>query len=169
MNRITKALLPGKTAPQLAADMSFDDYQNGKDPAMDLIMNYKFSDPIEVQVRKLVFEGKDKEALVAVKDYLANPINRYYKDDVENKINNTGYRLINDNKFKEANLVLGINVEFFPNSANVYDSYAESFLKLGNKDDALKYYKIAVSKDPHGPTGESARTALKQIDDKKGF
>jgi tetratricopeptide (TPR) repeat protein len=79
---------------------------------------------------------------------------------------------MNQNKFEEANKVLNMNVQLFPASANVYDSYAESWLKLGNKEEAIKYYKIALSKDPDGVTGENAKKILEQIqskDDKKGF
>ena len=65
-----------------------------------------------------------------------------------------------------------MNVELFPESANVYDSYAESWWKLGNKEEAIKFYKIAISKDPNGVTGENAKKILEQIqgkEDKKGF
>jgi tetratricopeptide (TPR) repeat protein len=56
-----------------------------------------------------------------------------------------------------------MNIQLFPESANAYDSYAESWWKLGNKEQAIKYYTIAISKDPNGPTGEGSRSMLKQI------
>ena len=74
---------------------------------------------------------------------------------------------MNQSIFAEANKMFGINVELYPNSANIYDSYAESFLKLGKKDEAIKYYKMAIDKNPHGPTGDNARNMLKQIEEEK--
>lgn len=157
------------TAPELAADMSFQDYASGRDPVMELVLNYKESEPVETQITSLVTAGKKELALQKARDYLSDPVHRYFKNDLENKINAAGYNLINQQKFKEANQLLGINVELFPASANVYDSYAESFLKLSNKEEAVKYYKLAVSKDPDGVTGENARNMLKEIENKKGF
>jgi len=40
----------------------------------------------------------------------------------------------------------------------------------GKKEEAIKNYNTAISKDPNGVTGENARNALKQIEqEKKGF
>ncbi|HEV7780676.1 MAG TPA: tetratricopeptide repeat protein [Chitinophagaceae bacterium] len=158
------------TAPQLATEMSFDDYQKGNDPAMNTIMSYKKEAYSDEDFRNLVSAKKYDEALTAARKYLEDPLHRYYKDDVENKINNLGYSLMGNGKPEEANKVLEINVQLFPGSANVYDSYAESFLKLGKKEEAIKFYNIAISKDPNGPTGEGSRNALKQMGvDRKGF
>ncbi|MBC7875447.1 MAG: hypothetical protein H7Y01_15710 [Ferruginibacter sp.] len=158
------------TAPQLAADLSFEDYQKGIDPAMEVIKNYKPEGSIDEKLRNLVVAGKYDEAVAAARAYLENPLHRYYKNDLETKVNDFGYRLMNQNKFQEANKVLYMNVQLFPESANVYDSYAESWWKLGNKEEAVKYYKIAISKDPNGFTGDGARNMLKQLqEDKKGF
>jgi len=158
------------TAPQLAAELSSDDYKKGIDPAMDAIMTYKEEGSIDAQLRTLVLAGKYEEAVVAARRYIEDPLHRYYKGDLENKVNNFGYNLMNQNKFQAANKVLYMNVQLFPESANVYDSYAESWWKLGNKEEAIKYYKIAISKDPNGPTGEGSRNMLKQLlEDKKGF
>ncbi len=158
------------TAPQLAADMSFDEYQKGIDPAMITILNYKYDGSAEEKFRGLVINGKYDEAFTAAKKFVDDPLNKYYKTDIENKINSLGYSLMNQGKLEEANKVLQINVRLFPESANVYDSYAESLLKLGKKEEAINNYNIAISKDPNGVTGESSRNALKQIGaDKKGF
>ena len=160
------------TAPQLAADLSFDDYKKGIDPAMIAIMNYKSTGSIDEQLRSMVMAGKYDEAVAAAKKYLEDPLHRYYKDDLETKVNDFGYRLLNQNKFEQANKVLQMNVQLFPESANVYDSYAESWWKLGNKEEAIRYYKMAISKDPNGVTGENAKKMLEQLqgkDDKKGF
>lgn len=159
------------TAPHLAADLSFDDYKKGIDPAINAIMNYKNEGSIDDQLRNLVIAGKYEEAVAVSKKYMEDPLHRYFKGDLETKINDFGYRLINQNRFEQANKVLNMNIQLFPESANAYDSYAESWWKLGNKDEAIKYYKIAISRDPKGATGENAKKMLEQLqaENKKGF
>ena len=157
------------TAPQLAAEMSFDDYVSGRDPVMEVIMNYRETEPIEKTIVRLVSEGSPDKALTEAKKYMNDPVHKYFKNNLEAAINTEGYNLMNQNRFKEANLLLGLNLDLFPNSANVYDSYAESLLKLGKREEAIKYYRIAIEKDPNGVTGENARNMIRDIESKKGF
>ena len=159
------------TAPSLATDLSFDNYKSGFDPAMNAIMQYRDETAIEDKIREQVLAGRENEALQIATQYLKNPLYRYASSNLENKLNNYGYTLINENKLKEANRLFAINVKLFPESANVYDSYAESFWKMGNKDEAIRYYNMAIAKDPRGATGDNARNVLKQIEaeGKKGF
>ena len=160
------------TAPQLATDLSFEDYKRGIDPAMEAIMNYKAEANIEHRLRELVTAGQFDEAVLVASQYLKNPLHRYFKGELERKINDYGYNLMSNNQFKEANKVLQMNVKLFPESANVYDSYAESWWKLGNKEEAIRYYKTAISLDPHGVTGENAKKMLLEVqgnNEKKGF
>ncbi len=149
--------------PHLAADLSFEDYVKGNDPALKLIMNYKDEGPIDDKLRDLVIADKYNEAVAMAKKYLENPSHRYFKNELETKINDFGYRLFEQKRFEQANKVLNMNIQLFPESANAYDSYAESWLKLGNKEEAIKYYKIAISKDPKGTTGENAKKILEQL------
>jgi hypothetical protein len=44
----------------------------------------------------------------------------------ENELNNLGYELIRAHKVKEAIRILQLNVEAYPQSANVYDSLGEA-------------------------------------------
>ena len=158
------------TAPLLATDLSFDNYKNGVDPAMNVIMQYRYEGSYEDRIAALIEAGKTDEAVALAREYMKNPLYRYANAELENKLNNYGYILMNKQKMQEANQVFSINVKLFPESANVYDSYAESFWKMGNREEAIKYYKVAIEKDPRGVTGENARTELKKIEaEKKGF
>ncbi len=49
---------------------------------------------------------------------------------------------------KQAQDIFHVNVLLYPTSANVYDSYAEASLKLGDKALALTNYKRAAAMDP---------------------
>jgi tetratricopeptide (TPR) repeat protein len=66
----------------------------------------------------------------------------------EAQLNQYGYDLIGQKKIKEAVTIFQLNVKKYPASWNAYDSLAESYALDGNKKDALKNYKIALSKAP---------------------
>ncbi len=151
------------TAPELAADMRFEDYQKGVDPSMNAIMNYKPTASIDDKLRALFMQGKLEEAITTAREYIKDPLHRYYAGDLENKINDLGYNMMNQNNFEQANKLFYMNVQLFPGSANAYDSYAESFWKLGKKEEAIKYYEMAISKDPNGDTGANAKKMIEQI------
>ncbi len=62
----------------------------------------------------------------------------------ENEMNQLGYSLMNENKLDEAVAIFKLNVDEFPKSANVYDSYGEALLKKGNKEEAIVNYKKSL-------------------------
>ncbi len=59
-------------------------------------------------------------------------------------MNNLGYQLMGQGKTEEAIAVFKSNVERYPNSANVYDSFAEAYEKTGKLDLARPNYEKAV-------------------------
>lgn len=76
--------------------------------------------------------------------------NGYQLDEAE--MNLAGYELLKSGKAKEAAAVFKLNVEAFPKSSNVYDSYGEALLAIGEKTEALENYKKSVTLNP-GNTG----------------
>ena len=70
----------------------------------------------------------------------------YYLDEKE--MNTTGYQFLQEEKAEGAAAIFKINTEAFPKSFNVYDSYGEALLALGNKTEALENYKKAVKLNP---------------------
>jgi tetratricopeptide (TPR) repeat protein len=156
------------TAPRLATGITFSDYQKGVDPAFNAIIDYDPKNSVENQLQELVEKGKYEEATSLAKKYIANPLYRYYSNELETQLNNLGYEMINKQKPEDAVKIFHMNVQLFPESPNVYDSYAESLWKTGKHAEAVKFYELAISKDqPGGPTAENAKRMLEQI--KKGF
>jgi len=63
----------------------------------------------------------------------------------EGSINALGYQyLMVQNKPKAAEIIFKTNTQLYPNSANVFDSYAESLMANGNIELSIKIYKKAV-------------------------
>ncbi len=75
----------------------------------------------------------------------------YYLD--ENEMNIAGYDLLQSDRANEAASIFKLNVEAFPNSFNVYDSYGEVLLVLGNKREAIENYKKSVKLNPENEHG----------------
>lgn len=66
----------------------------------------------------------------------------------EDEINSWGYQLIEQNKKQEALQVFQLNTLLFPNSANVYDSYAETLELEGNRKEAIINYRKSLALNP---------------------
>lgn len=66
---------------------------------------------------------------------------------IEGEMNNIGYQLMGKEKVEEAAKIFKLNIEAYPKSSNVYDSYAEALMNLGNKEEAIKNYKKSLSID----------------------
>ncbi len=62
---------------------------------MNVILADNGTANIENELRELVIKGNYDEAVGIAKAYLQDPLHRYFKDDLETKINDFGYTLIN--------------------------------------------------------------------------
>ena len=97
----------------------------------------------------------------AEKEYYLNKEKHPDKYDFsERSFNGLGYTLIRNNDLKHAIKVFELNMKEHPNSANTYDSLAESYLKNKDQRNAIKYYKQALKLDP---SMQSARKALIEL------
>jgi TolA-binding protein len=56
--------------------------------------------------------------------------------------------------------IFRLNVEQFPQDANVYDSLGEAFLKQGDKAHAIENYRKSLDLNPHN---DNAREVLAKL------
>ncbi len=84
--------------------------------------------------------------------------------ELEGTINTLGYALLGAGRFDEGIAVFEYNAGRFPKSANCLDSLAEGWLKKGDRDKAVVFYRKALEIDPRLP---SAIDALKRLEVKK--
>jgi len=98
-------------------------------------------------------ERMDKEGIPAALDYyngIKDSIG-YYLD--ENEMNRTGYEFLLSRKVKEAAAIFKLNTKAFPKSSNVFDSYGEALMALGNKTEAIENFKQSVKLNPGNENG----------------
>lgn len=62
----------------------------------------------------------------------------------ENMVNGIGYEFLQQKQFTKAGRFFKMNVENYPDSYNVYDSYADYFAAIGDKTKAIEYLKKAL-------------------------
>jgi len=68
-------------------------------------------------------------------------------------LNRLGYSYLGEEEIEKAISVFKINMEAFPNSSNVYDSYGEALLKRGDKGKAIENYLKSVELNPGNKNG----------------
>lgn len=79
----------------------------------------------------------------------------------ESAINNLGYELMADNKYKEALKIFKLNTDLYPNKYNTWDSYGECLMKLNRKEESLKAYQKSLAINPNN------NNAKKILEEKK--
>lgn len=128
------------------------------------ILNGKMPQPIQYKkslARKygatLMQSGIDKA--VSTFNELKTDTTHYYVS--ENEMNWLGYDLLFSAKQKQYSLeTFKINTLLFPNSFNVYDSYAEALNANGKRDEAIAMYQKSIAMNPKN---EGGKKMLKQI------
>ena len=82
---------------------------------------------------------------------------------LESDINARGYRFLQQEKLEQAAVMFKCNVDMFPESWNVYDSYGEALFRLGDFAASIVNYEKSLELNPESPSGkemlEQARTA----------
>lgn len=148
------------TAPEIAAESSFDDYRSGGDPAFQAVLDYKPGSTISDIVQNA--SGSDS---------LGDFIQRYHSIKADSKsryvnsealINRLGYTLLGKKRPADAIVVLKLNAESYPASANVYDSLGDALSAAGRSDEAIKSYEKALSIDPNYQSSIDAIKRLKK-------
>jgi CubicO group peptidase (beta-lactamase class C family) len=102
---------------------------------------YSFADKVETEGIPAALEYYE-----GIKDSTG-----YYLD--ESEMNRAGYDLLQAGKVKKAAAIFKVNTQAFPKSSNVYDSYGEALLALGNKTEAIENYKQSVKLNPGNEGG----------------
>jgi len=74
-------------------------------------------------------------------------------DLVESEINRAGYQLMQEGKLEAAATLFKWNMEAFPQSFNVYDSYGEVLMNMGQTEKAIEYYKKSIEINPGNQNG----------------
>jgi predicted alpha/beta superfamily hydrolase/TolA-binding protein len=112
---------------------------------------------IEQELRKNGIQA----GLKKFKEIRSGPRSELYFE--ESEFNAMGYRLMGAGKMKAAIEIFKLNVELYPESANVYDSLAEAYMNSGDTRKAIKNYKKSLELNPDN---NNAKEMLKKLEKK---
>jgi tetratricopeptide (TPR) repeat protein len=79
----------------------------------------------------------------------------------EQDMNKQGYIYLNRGDLEEALRVFSLNVEIFPESWNVYDSYGEALLQKGDISQAILNYNKSLELNPDNENGKAMLEKIK--------
>jgi tetratricopeptide (TPR) repeat protein len=80
----------------------------------------------------------------------------------EGTLNNLGYRLLGNNKIRDAIEIFKLNIEIYPNYANGYDSLGEAYMKAGENELAIQNYQRSLELDPGNDNAKQMLDVLRK-------
>lgn len=109
-------------------------------------LGYGFKKPAEMKAfrAQLPKYGYDHAANVVENEKKKNPAYQLPEDD----LNDFGFMLMRNEQKTEALEIFKLNLSLYPNSANGYDSLAEAYEALGQKEPAIKNFKRSLELNP---------------------
>jgi tetratricopeptide (TPR) repeat protein len=146
------------TAPEIAAELSFNDYKSGKDPALQAVLDYVPGSTISELIKIAAGQPTLGDFVTRYRAVKSDPKSKYVNSEAA--INRAGYALLTAKRIADAIEVFKLNVESYPRSANVHDSLGDAYEAAGQKDEAIKSFERALAIDPNYA---SALAAIKRL------
>ncbi|HSB12376.1 MAG TPA: serine hydrolase [Blastocatellia bacterium] len=137
-----------------------DESIGGRQPALAWINYESYRSPGRTLQKSILANGAES----ALRDYRKWRIGRPESEAIsEKQMNSLGYDLLYGLKrVKDAIEVFKLNVEDYPQSANVYDSLAEAYAVDGNKGLAITNYQRSIELDPGNANGVARLKKLQE-------
>jgi len=132
------------------------------DSIAKIIYNQPYDQPkmsIVALLHKTITEKGIEAGVAQYRDLKANQSATY--DFAEPELNQLGYQLLRSGKRREAIEIFKLNVEAYPKAANTYDSLAEAYVAVNERDLAKQNYKKSLELNP---TNANAVAALKTLE-----
>lgn len=132
----------------------------GQQPALSWLKYGSYKSPSKALLKAILAKG----ATAALAEYRQTRKGKPASEALdENQMNRLGYDLMGGQLVKDAIEVFKLNVEDYPQSANVYDSLAEAYARDGQKELAIKNYQRSLELNPKN---DNAAESLKKLREK---
>jgi len=114
--------------------------------------NYEKIDQAQSSIKLALQNGSEASIIPSIRDnFAADPA---ILAMIESQLNGAGYTAVSDKDLARAREIFRLNTEVFPDSANTWDSYAESFFIVEDYTSAEKLYQRALQADPEFTNAE---------------
>jgi len=137
------------TPPEVATELTFDDYRRNRDPALEAALAWTPEPALADQMRASLGRAGRLAMDSVYRAYRGDPRHRYLS--TEDPLNVLGYALLQEGRADDAVAVFSLNTEAFPGSANAHDSRGEALAAAGDTAAAIRAYEMAVRLDPALP------------------
>ena len=135
--------------PDLAAELSAEDFRQGRDPALEAILALEpgtaFPSLFEL-LQEAYGSGGIEAAVETYRAYKADPAHRFASTG--RVMNEAGYYLLGEGLVQEALEIFKLNVEAYPDSWNAYDSLGEAYMEAGDTEAAIQNYERSLELNP---------------------
>jgi len=114
----------------------------------------------------IIDKAIEEDGLEAAEDKFTELWNNRALDleKTEGDLNDLGYKYIGEERFEEALVVFKLNVDAYPQSWNVYDSYGEALMNNGETEKAIENYQRSVEINPENEHGKKMLEELKSVE-----
>ena len=141
--------------------------------------NTEYLDRLSDSITKIIYDQPYQPPKISIVSILENTINEkgieagiaQYRDlkakqsttydFAEPELNQLGYRLLRSGKSKEAIEIFKLNVEAYPQAFNTYDSLAEAYSSINERELAIQNYKKSLELNPNNT---NAAEVIKRLD-----
>jgi CubicO group peptidase (beta-lactamase class C family) len=111
-------------------------------------------------VEKTIAESGIEAAVALYRDLKVKSAATY--NFAEPELNVLGYRLMQTGKIKEALEIFKLNVEAYPQGFNTYDSLAEAYMNMNQRDLAITNFKKSLELNPQNTNAAEMLKKLEQ-------
>ncbi len=154
-------------APSVPVTMSFDAYVNNQDPVLEAALSFNEPDfkpnPMN-HVVNLFLSGQMQKLMIDLPQMMQDPL--YAFCDFETGLLTLGNILLQSGRAEQiqgAIQVFSMVSGLFPNSANAYKYLGESYLAIGDIQNAKEALQKAISLDTDGTISSLAKGLLTKI------
>ncbi|NER16554.1 tetratricopeptide repeat protein [Spongiivirga citrea] len=155
------------TIPNIAVDMSFDQYSKNEDPILEAALKYTDTgfilNPLD-HLTQLFLAGKYGEVKQAAKEIASNPQYKYY--DFEKEFGQAGNRLFENGNVQGGLFVLELITEVYPKSASALYSLGYAQEQSKQLEAAKKSYQAIIDIDSKSTLAKAAKGRIDSLNNK---
>lgn len=136
------------------------------DSIAKILYNQPYEQPrmsIVPVLNKTIAEKGIEAGIAQYRDLKAKQSATY--DFTEPELNRLGYQLLRNGKAKEAIEIFKLNVEAYPQGFNTYDSLAEAYMTINERELAIQNYKKSLELNPKNTNATEILKRLEKTPD----
>ena len=145
-------------SPHIATPLTFEDYSNGHDPALDAALSHRLPGSPVDYFATLLTETDVNTAALFISKYLLDP--RYGAQDFEKPLLALGYRFLKAQDPTNARFTFLLAETYYSRSPDVLAALGLALEELGRKEEAVDTYRRALNRDANHKGAAAGLTRL---------